>query len=756
MNPNINGRARAPRVAAPCARPNLIIAAALVVCATAAHSQQITLEPMVIKGKRVATPSPADAALDREGIKAGRARSNDTAHLLGELPGVSLYGAGGVSSLPSVHGLGDDRLRIQVDGMDLVSSCGNHMNPPLSYIEPTRVNTVNLFAGIVPVSMGGDSIGAVIQVESAPPEFAEPGQSPVAYGEAGAFYRSNGNGRAANASATLAGAEWALRYDGAVSASDNYHAASDFKAAVPAAIDKPTRLLEGDEVGSSSYLARNHAVTIATRRDQHLFEVKVGLQDIPFQNFPNQRMDMTGNDGTQVNLRYQGTYDWGKVQLRAYSEKTRHSMNFGEDKQFRYGPALNVPGMPMETEGRTLGLQAKAEMPLSPRDTMRVGVEAQRYNLDDWWPPSGGGMAPDMFWNIRDGQRNRLDAFGEWESRWSPQWLSIVGLRSANVTSNTGNVQGYNAGYATDANAFNSRDHKRTDHNIDLAALARYTPNPTATYEFGYAHKTRSPNLYERYTWSKNGMAMLMVNFAGDGNGYVGDLDLRPETADTLSATADWHDAARESWQVKFTPYVTYVHDYIDAKRCTGGSGMMAVCTPANQTATQRFVYLSFTNNEALLRGFDLSGFSELARTSDWGTFSAVGQLGYVRGTNRTTGDNLYNIMPLNARLALVQRLGGWTATAETVLVSAKTQISQVRNELKTAGFGLVNLRASYEWTQVRLDFGIENLFDRFHNHPLGGAYVGQGRTMSGTGVPWGVAVPGMGRSINLGMTVKF
>jgi iron complex outermembrane receptor protein len=34
---------------------------------------------------------------------------------------VSLYGAGGVSSLPSVHGLADDRLRIQVDGMDLIS-----------------------------------------------------------------------------------------------------------------------------------------------------------------------------------------------------------------------------------------------------------------------------------------------------------------------------------------------------------------------------------------------------------------------------------------------------------------------------------------------------------------------------------------------------------------------------------------------------------------------------------------------------------
>src|SRR5574337_785759 len=75
-----------------------------------------------------------------------------TAQLLRSLPGISLSGAGGVSSLPSVHGLADDRLRIQVDGMDLISACGNHMNPPLSYIDPTRVGSVRLFAGITPRS----------------------------------------------------------------------------------------------------------------------------------------------------------------------------------------------------------------------------------------------------------------------------------------------------------------------------------------------------------------------------------------------------------------------------------------------------------------------------------------------------------------------------------------------------------------------------------------------------------------------------
>ncbi len=737
---------------APALRPLCALLAAL---PFATFAQDASLQTITIKAPRVAVEPVGASSADADALQSGRAASSDTASLLRNLPGVSLFGAGGVSSLPSVHGLADDRLRIQVDGMDLISACGNHMNPPLSYIDPTRVDTVRLFAGVTPVSVGGDSIGATIQVNSPAPEFAAPGQGRLLKGQAGTFYRSNGNALGAHLSGTYATEQMSLRYDGSTAQADNYQAARDFKAAGPAASNKPARWLGGDEVGSSSYQTRNHSLAYALRSDAHLVEMRLGLQDIPYQNYPNQRMDMTGNDSHQFNLRYQGQYDWGQLQARAYHEKTRHSMNFGEDKQFWYGPAGNVPGMPMDTEGKTTGLLVKGDVALSARDTLRVGAELQRYRLDDWWLPSGGGMAPNTFWNIRDGQRDRFDVYGEWEARWNPQWLSQVGLRSSHVRSNSGPVQGYNANYAMEANAFNAQSRKRSDSNIDVTALARYTPNANASYEFGFAHKTRSPNLYERYTWSTGGMAMRMINLVGDGNGYVGNMNLQPETANTLSATADWHDTTGERWGLKFTPYLTHVNNYIDARR-GNGSGAMTACTGANQTATTGFVYLQFANQDARLHGFDLSGFTDLGKTAHWGQFTLSGMLSYVQGKNRSTGDNLYNTMPLNARLALTQRLGAWTGSAELLMVSGKTRVSAVRNELSTAGYGLVNLRASYEWKQVRLDLGIDNLFDRFYHHPQGGAYVGQGMTMAATAVPWGVRVPGMGRSLNVGVTVKF
>ncbi|MDP2265833.1 MAG: TonB-dependent receptor, partial [Thiobacillus sp.] len=286
----------------------------------------------------------------------------------------------------------------------------------------------------------------------------------------------------------------------------------------------------------------------------------------------------------------------------------------------------------------------------------------------------------------------------------------------------------------------------------DWTLLARFTPRPTQAYEAGIARKTRSPNLHERYPWSTFSMAALMNNFVGDGNGYIGNLDLKPEVAHTLSATADWHDAEAAKWGLKATAYATWVEDFIDAKRC----GPPVCNTNAYLTTTDRYVLLQYVNQSARLYGIDLSGHRLLGQTENLGSFTAKGLLNYVRGENRSTGDNLYHMMPLNAKLALAQSLGRWTNTAEVQMVDAKTRISQVRNEVATPGYALLNLRSSYEWKHVRLDVDIENVFDKFYLLPLGGAYLGQGNSMTTGGVPWGMSLPGKARSLNVALNVHF
>ncbi|MBZ0090777.1 MAG: TonB-dependent receptor plug domain-containing protein [Sulfuricellaceae bacterium] len=727
-------------------------AASLAGDALAADIPVATLPDVIVRAVKTDVGQPAGAILVDEAGLARATVSGDTADLLGGLPGVSLYGAGGVSSLPAIHGLADDRLRIKVDGMDLISACANHMNPPLSYIDPSNVGSVKVFAGIVPVSVGGDSLGGTIEASSPAPEFAAAGQGTLLKGRAGTFYRSNGDAKGGNVSATAASEQFSMTYRGSSVAAGNYSAANAFKPSGLAA--GTSRWLAGDEVGSSAYQSENQSLAFALRHERHLLELRLGLQHIPYQGFPDQRMDMTDNRSEQANLHYTGQYRWGALEARVYNENTRHKMNFLEDKLQISNPA----GMPMDTEGKNAGMQVKADIVFSERDIFRVGSEYQRYRLNDWWDPISTvvampqqGMKGGAFWNIDEGQRDRFDVFGEWEARWNSRWLSQFGVRSGTVSMNTGEVRGYNtinypaATYA----AFNAADRGKTDRNLDLTALARYTPDTERSFEFGLARKTRSPNLYERYAWSANNtMVMNMVNWFGDGNGYVGNIDLKPEVAHTLSATADWHDAAGEKWGLKATPYYTYVQDYIDAVPCAA----VGKTCPAR---TDGFVNLSFANQNARLYGLDVSGSFPLAKSRDYGSFTASGALSYVRGKNLSTGDNLYNIMPLNAKLAVVNRLGGWTGTVEAQFVDAKTDVAQVRNELKTAGYGLLNLRGRYEWKKLRFDVGIENALNRFYNPPLSGAYVGQGNGMS-TGILHGTPVPGAGRSIYTGLSVKF
>lgn len=712
----------------------------------------VTLAPVVVTApaeKDDSTDSTlGSSSVDGPNLAAGRTATTDPGQLLLSVPGVSLYQAGGISSLPVVHGLADDRLRVQVDGADLVPACPNHMNAALSYVPSSRIRTAKVFTGAAPVSVGGDSIGGTIQVSLAPPEFAPEGRKYIAHAEAGSFYRSNGRAYGYDVSANAASHWLSLSYAESSSQSDNYLAGGDFKPL--SAGREGGGLLAGNEVGSSAYRgATNRALTLAVRRDAHQLRLDVSRQTIDFEGFPNQRMDMTANDNWITGLRYTGQFDWGDLTARLGYQKTNHKMDMGADRYF-YGT-----GMPMDTKAKDRLASLQGNIFLSETNLLRSGVEYQYYTLYDWWPPVGGVMGPFAFWNIDYGRRRKLDAFAEWEGHLSERWVAQAGLRGDAVGTDAAAVQGYDNGLAaawgSDAAAFNAQRRAREDFNWDLTGLFDYTRDSRQSYQAGYSRKSHAPNLYQRYPWSTNAMAALMNNFAGDGNGYVGKVGLAPEIANTVSVAGNWHDAGNERWSLRATAYYTYVQDYIDARRCDFGQ-----CNATNATTTTGFVLLQYVNQSALLYGADLSGHAVFFEGQNDSRLEASGMFAYVGGQNLTTGDGLYNIMPPSGRLAASYQVGIWSLSPELLAFGAKSRISQVRNELPTDAYWLLNLRGSIAWKLVRVDWAIENVFNHLYANPLGGAYLGQGSSMTTNGVPWGVVVPGRGRSFNLAARLSF
>ena len=274
----------------------------------------------------------------------------------------------------------------------------------------------------------------------------------------------------------------------------------------------------------------------------------------------------------------------------------------------------------MNTHGQDIGYDLHAELPLSQQNTLRLGNEYHGFKLDDWWSavPMSMMMGPNTYENINNGKRDRFSLFAEMESMLDSQWTSLLGIRTDRIKTDTGTVQSYGCGMMCGADdiaaaAFNAANRAHTDNNIDLTALARYEANQSSTYEFGYSRKTRSPNLYERYSWGVDDMAMAMIGWFGDANGYVGNLNLKPEIANTLSATARWNDSARKDWEFAVTPYYTFVKDYIGVNKI--GTSMMGTAN------------LQFVNHDAKIYGLDVS-----SKAVVWDNSYGVGQIKGVLG----------------------------------------------------------------------------------------------------------------------------
>lgn len=214
---------------------------------------------------RASTPTPEILVSAEDALAGVWISSSDTASLLN---GVDSAQAGGVSGLPMIHGLGDDRIRILVNGVPVAAACPMHMNPPLSYVDPSNVTGIEILPGVTPVRLGGDSIAGTIQVESAAPNFDASDQSVERAGQLSTFFRSNSSAYGAIVAASMASADLSLSYEGSAA-----HAA-DYRDGL------------GERINASGFETLNNQFTAAYRSGPHLFEAQAPCSIFPTRASP--------------------------------------------------------------------------------------------------------------------------------------------------------------------------------------------------------------------------------------------------------------------------------------------------------------------------------------------------------------------------------------------------------------------------------------------------------------------------------------
>jgi iron complex outermembrane receptor protein len=109
---------------------------------------------------------------------------------------------------------------------------------------------------------------------------------------------------------------------------------------------------------------------------------------------------------------------------------------------------------------------------------------------------------------------------------------------------------------------------------------------------------------------------------------------------------------------------------------------------------------------------------------------------------------------PLNGTIGLEQQRGAWLNRLEVRTVGAKNRLDTIRLEPATGGFTTVALRTAYIWSSLRFDLAVTNLLDRQYADPLAGRWQSGLYAPGFTGsIP---ALPAMGRSVDVGLTLTF
>ncbi|MFT8958227.1 MAG: TonB-dependent receptor, partial [Gluconobacter oxydans] len=233
-------------------------------------------------------------------------------------------------------------------------------------------------------------------------------------------------------------------------------------------------------------------------------------------------------------------------------------------------------------------------------------------------------------------------------------------------------------------------------------------------------------------------MATRMIGWFGDGNGYVGNLNLSPEVANTASVTVDWHDPnPTQRWDLKIQPFYTYTHNYINVRRLGSFSNGLSM--------------LGFVNHNAQSYGINASGSVRLWDRHAYGRGELVGNINWVRGVDLVTHSGLYHQMPANGVIGLHETYENWTGRVEVTLVKSKDTVDWLRNEPRTPGYALLGLGGSYRWRYFTLNAELANVLNQRYYLPLGGLSLGD---YDATGVLG--PLPGMGRSFNMNLTAAF
>ncbi|WP_199857777.1 TonB-dependent receptor [Erythrobacter sp. EC-HK427] len=657
------------------------------------------------------TPDPAtDAVKPPQQI----ALPADAAAIAARVPGGALVGNGALSGQLSYRGLAGERVLGRVNGQRFASGGPNAMDPPLHYAPSVLVERLEIARGVAPVSQGPSLAGAV-NAELMQARFAS-GESLDAQVRLASQYRSVDESYAVGGLAAIASEDWRLG------------------------------VLASREEGGDYRFPGGTAVGTSFKRN--LYGVHGGLRlagGEVWAEYRRSETDPSGNPPFALDIVYfdtdfvQGGWrgelsDNVALDLRLGHVAVRHLM----DNQTTRQPAA-PPMQARATFADADTTTGEASLRFGERGSyFQIGGD---FELVDKFVRITNPTNAAFFLDAQpDLASDRFGGFVQWRGA-----LDLVELEAGLRIDHTGQSAGEpELGSAVPMGprvlgaAFVAAERETADTTVD-AVLRGWVPLGDVTPRLTLARKERVPSVLERFAWLPTEASYGLA----DGNIYVGNLALEPETAWIAEIGFDYES---EIATLRPTAFYRRVDDYIQGVPFDGTVGV--IDSPVEMVANMNGdpTPLRFANVDAELYGVDLDfALRPVAGVELSGTASLV------RGERRDIADNLYRVAPASLRLAGVWQRDALSLGAELVAAAGQEDVSLTNGEAASEGYAVVGLFARYGVTDaIALEAGVENLFDRFYQPHL------SGRNRAGASdVPLGDRLPGAGRGVWLRLTAQ-
>ena len=642
----------------------------------------ISLAPsdILLEGIQVTALRPdqiAESSLKESDVK--EANPRDSGELLRNVSGVDAVRRGPVGLDPVVRGLRETEVGTYLDGTRIFPGGPLRMDSPLSHLDPSAIQTIEVVKGPYALNWGAGNMGAV-RVETQPLNRI----TKAFGGSVSSGYDSNLN--AFEEAISLHGSigKWGYSIHGAWREGDNYEAG------------------DGTEV-AGDFLSREIRAKLGYSFNQNSYlEASFGYQNQEDLDYPGRLLDADYFDtyNSALNWKWNPTGDLiSSVKANAYINNVNHGMD-NDDKPTAQPNPNRVPPFPLEitvdTHAHVRGGMFSVEMDPTSALNIETGIDIYSVNRDAtrFTDRRGPGMTPPLLPDTTlmwpDATITDAGIYGKTNYRFTESFSATGTLRLDFVSADADTISQFFKDNV-------SNDLESNEINFNASATISYIPFDNWTIGAGIGSVVRTADVNERYS------DRIPASKSQTSAEFVGNPSLEPER----STQADlWIDAQYERFSISTNVFARHMDNYI-------------TLTPTNLNKLLPLspnTVFQYVNGEANYWGFDISSSYNLLQSLSFNT-----GMSYLWGKETTLEEPALGVPPFSIDTGLRYESTNSPWFAETTLhwVSEQDRVAITRGETSTDGYVTLDLQAGATlWRQLSIQAGIENITDKnYVNH---------------------------------------